>query len=91
MGSALPKVDESAGWPKLPCCPHRHKVSVPCPPTGIWLVLVLCHRCDPGTEIYCAEHKATNWWLSTMSSSGRTRPEVVPELDIQQRRTGDAA
>ena len=57
MGSALPKADESLGWPNLPCCPHRHPVSVPCPPTGTWLVLALCPACTPAKGLYCRTHR----------------------------------
>jgi hypothetical protein len=89
--SARQAVDESVGWPNLPCCPYRHKVSVPCPPSGVWLVLTLCRRCDPKTEIYCGEHRATNWWLSTMSSAGREVPDLIgpPGVDVRQRAAGD--
>ena len=48
------KADESIGWPNLPCCPHRHRASTPCPPTDVWLLPVLCHRCKPGQ--YCGYH-----------------------------------
>lgn len=88
MGSAIPKVDESVGWPNLPCCPYRHKVSSPCPLRGVWMVLVLCAKCDPKTQIYCGNHGPTNWWLTAMSGGRRARPEV-PEVDIQQWLAGE--
>jgi hypothetical protein len=51
------KVDESAGWPNLPCCPHRHKVSVPCPPSSAWLVLHFCPGCNETTGLHCRTHR----------------------------------
>jgi hypothetical protein len=51
------KVDESAGWPNLPCCPHRHRVSTPCPPSNTWLVLHFCPACNEVTGLYCRTHR----------------------------------
>lgn len=51
------KADASIGWPKLPCCPYRHPVSVACPPPLVWLVLTLCPACNPTTGLYCRTHR----------------------------------
>jgi hypothetical protein len=78
------KVDESAGWPNLPCCPHRHKVSVPCPPSGVWLVLTLCRACNPTTGLYCRTHRDRHMPQPV------DHPETAPAgLDVQQLRAGE--
>jgi hypothetical protein len=76
------KVDGSAGWPQLPCCPHRHPVSVACPPTGAWLVLALCHHCDPKTGRYCKAHR---------DRIADTEPLPAPTQDVQLLRIGGDA
>jgi hypothetical protein len=78
------KIDESAGWPNLPCCPYRHRVTTACPPAGAWLVLLLCHHCNPKTGLYCKTHR------------DRTMPalqlvDAPPVDDVQMLRTGEGA
>lgn len=82
MGSALPKVDESTGWPSLPCCPHRHKVSTPCPPSDTWLVLHFCPACDEPKRFYCRTHRDRHMPALTLMAP-------LPELDIQRRQAGE--
>jgi hypothetical protein len=72
------KVDQSTGWPNLPCCPHQHMASAPCPPTGAWLVLVLCGRCRP-PEQYCGKH------------GGRRQLEPVPYVPDTDQQSEVAA
>lgn len=75
------KVDVSAGWLPCPRCPHRHVITAPCPPPGVWLVLTFCPRCDAKTGRYCSQHRGRG-----------PQPEPVrtlPEVDVQQLAAGD--
>lgn len=52
----MSQVDISATW-ACPRCPHKHAPLAACPPTGVWLVLTLCRRCNAATETYCPDHR----------------------------------
>lgn len=84
--SARQAVDESVGWPNLPCCPRRHKVSVPCPPSGVWLVLTLCPACDEPKQLYCRTHRDRH-----MPALPAVLPDLIgpPGVDVRQRAAGD--
>lgn len=80
------KIDVSTGWPVCGSCPHKHMPGSACPPTGVRLVLAMCGKCKPKTGAYCRFH----------GGHVQPVPDVphalsVPDLDVQQRRTGEAA
>lgn len=78
------KVDTSTTWTPCGNCGHRHMPGTPCPPTGVWLVLVLCHRCDPKTGIYCGRHRGGPAPLQAVD----TIP--APLEDARQRAAGES-
>lgn len=77
------KADESIGWPNLPCCPYRHRVSTPCPKALVWLVLHFCPACNEKTGLYCRTHRDRRM---------PALPAVLPDLigaDVQRLAAGE--
>lgn len=76
------KVDVSASWTRCPRCPAGHPSHSPCPPVGVWLVLALCHRCNPKTGAYCNRHR------DRIADADPIQP---PTDDVQMLRIGGDA
>ena len=86
MPSAIPRADESVGWPNLDCCPHKHRASVPCPPSATWLVLHFCPDCDETRQLYCRKHRDRHM---PSGDAHHTLPPAPAEADHGQLAAGE--
>ncbi len=72
MPRSFGKVDASVSW-DCRACANKHMPGSACPRRGIWLVLSLCHRCNPKTGAYCHRH------------GGHRPADIEPaEVDLEQ-------
>jgi hypothetical protein len=86
VASSIPKVDLSVAWPICTRCRRKHMPGSVCPPLGVWIVLTLCHRCDPKTGAYCGRHGGRIGPVV----DGDPRHEPPPLVaDVRQRAAGD--